>query len=91
MTFGAWLLFGIAVAAIVIWLLTAAPFGRASRYVALIAGAYATLWVGVGHAWGYTNPWVIGIVAAAAAADLAALPWFLRHYDIEDRSRDDDD
>lgn len=85
MTPQAWLLLILVAGFAIAGLAIARPFGRASRYVALILGAYLALWAGVGHVWGYSNPWVIGIAVAAAAADLAALPWFLRVVDREDR------
>ncbi len=75
--------FGIVIAliALVAVLTVLRPFGRASRYVALILVAYTILWAGVGRAVGYTNPWLVGSVLVVAIADLAALPWWLRHVD----------
>lgn len=66
------------------------PLGRASRYVALILAAYTALWAGVGHALGYTNPWVIGVTLFLAAADLAALPWWIRYAEGEEDDPDGD-
>lgn len=68
------------------------PFGRGSRYVVLILVAYTVLWVGLGHAWGYGNGWAIGLPLVAAVADLAALPWWLKHVDREtEESKSPDD
>ncbi len=88
MTLQSWLYLGTGIAAITAWILLQRPFGRGSRYVVLILLFYTAVWAVLGQRWGYTNPWVFGLALFGGIADLAVLPWWLKHVDRDDGEDD---